>query len=111
MVEKTRSVPTVKLKLAAIRSLFRYLHADAVIEMDPAASVRAPKHSVALRDRALIGLMTYTLARVSAAVDMKVADVRMIRSRGDDCSADAVYCCNMLWRLVAARRASAQPAL
>ena len=113
MVEKTRSVPTVKLKLAAIRSLFRYLHAGSVIEMDPAASVRAPKHSVtigktavlegteaakildtltagieakpddviALRDRALIGLMTYTLARVSAAVGMKVGDVRMIGNR------------------------------
>lgn len=112
-VEKKRAVPTVKLKLAAIRSLFRYLKEGGVIDDDPAASVRAPKHSVrigktavldghdaarildtltasieskpddlvALRDRALIALMTFTLARVSAAVGMTVGNVRMIGNR------------------------------
>jgi site-specific recombinase XerD len=101
MVEKSRSVATIKLKLAAVRSLFSYLKEGGVIDEDPAASVRAPKMSanlgktpfvtgneaarvldaitgtkpVDLRDRALIALMTYTLARVSAAVGMTVRDV------------------------------------
>jgi site-specific recombinase XerD len=113
MVEQKRSVPTVKLKLSAIRSLFRYLKEGGIIDEDPAASVRAPKHSVtigktavlagneaarildtltstiennpgdlvALRDRALIALMTFTLARISAAVGMAVGDVKVIGNR------------------------------
>jgi site-specific recombinase XerD len=113
VVEQKRSVPTVKLKLSAIRSLFRYLKEGGVIDEDPAASVRAPKHSVtigktavlegneaarildtlttaieknpddlvALRDRALIALMTFTLARISAAVGMTVGDVKVIGNR------------------------------
>ena len=106
-IEKPRSVTTVKLKVAAIRSLFRWLKEGGIVETDPAASVRAPKHSVAigktpvlagteaalildkitleleqhpddlvaLRDRALIGIMTFTLARISAAIGMSVGDV------------------------------------
>ena len=108
VIEKKRSVPTIKLKLSAIRSLFRYLKEGGVLSEDPAASVRAPKHSVnigktvvldgceaakildtlsneiaakpgdlvALRDRALIALMTFTLARISAAVGMTVGSSR-----------------------------------
>jgi site-specific recombinase XerD len=107
VLEKPRSVTTVKLKMSAIRSLFRWLKEGGILAEDPAASVRAPKHSVqigktpvlagseaalildritlqleqkpddlvALRDRALIGVMTFTLARVSAAVGMTVGDV------------------------------------
>jgi site-specific recombinase XerD len=101
VVEKTRSAATIKLKIAAVRSLFSYLKEGGVLDDDPAASVRAPKMSVTggktpyvtgneaakvldsitgtkpvdLRDRALIALMTYTLARVSAAVGMTVRDV------------------------------------
>ena len=106
-IEKPRSVTTVKLKMSAIRSLFRWLKEGGILAEDPAASVRAPKHSVsigktpvlagaeaalildkitlelehkpddivALRDRALIGVMTFTLARISAAVGMTVGDV------------------------------------
>jgi site-specific recombinase XerD len=106
-IEKRRSVTTVKLKMSAIRSLFRWLKEGGILAEDPAASVRAPKHSVssgktpvltgseaalildkitldlenkpndlvALRDRALIGVMTFTLARISAAVGMTVSDV------------------------------------
>ena len=106
-IEKQRSIPTVKLKMSAIRSLFRWLKEGGILEADPAASVRAPKHStqigktpvlagseaalildkitleleqnpddiVALRDRALIGVMTFTLSRISAAVGMTVGDV------------------------------------
>lgn len=113
VVEKKRSVTTVKLKVSAIRSLFRWLKEGGLLDADPAASVRAPKHSVqvgktpvlagseaalildritleleqkpddivALRDRALIAVMTFTLARISAAVGMAVGDVFLQEKR------------------------------
>ena len=91
---------TVKQHLAAIRMLFDWLVVGQVVPFNPASSVRGPKHVVktgktpvltaaetrelldtidtgtlvGLRDRALIGLMVYSFARVSAAVAMKVAD-------------------------------------
>ena len=94
------SRPTVKLHLAAIRMLFDYLVTGHIVAVNPAASVRGPKHVVrkgktpvltaeearllldsidtntiaGLRDRALIGLMVYSFARVSAAVGMNVED-------------------------------------
>jgi len=37
--------------------------------------------TVGLRDRALIGLMVYTFARISAALGMKVEDVYRERRR------------------------------
>jgi integrase/recombinase XerD len=96
----TRSAPTVKQHLAAIRMLFDWLVVGQVVPMNPAASVRGPKHVVkkgktmvlsaeqarqlldsidtstviGLRDRALIGVMVYSFARVSAVVGMNVAD-------------------------------------
>lgn len=95
------SAPTVKQKLAALRHLFDWLVVGQVIAVNPAASVRGPKHSArkgrtpvlepaearklldsidvstpaGLRDRALIALMLYTFARVGAALGMKVSDV------------------------------------
>ena len=92
--------PTVKQHLAAIRMLFDWLVIGGILAMNPAAPVRGPKHSVrrgkttvlaadearalldsidvstvvGLRDRALIALMTYSFARVSAAVSMRVED-------------------------------------
>jgi site-specific recombinase XerD len=95
-----RSAPTVKLHLAAIRMLFDYLVTGHVLPINPAASVRGPRHVVkkgktpvltaeearkllnsideqsiaGLRDRALIGVMVYGFARVSAAVGMNVED-------------------------------------
>jgi integrase/recombinase XerD len=92
--------PTVKQHLAALRMLFDYLVVGQVLPMNPASSVRGPKHIVrkgktpvltakearelldsigltaivGLRDRALIGLMVYSFARVSAAVGMNVED-------------------------------------
>jgi site-specific recombinase XerD len=94
------SPPTVKLRLAALRMLFDYLVTGQVIPSNPAASVRGPKHVVkkgstpvlqadearqlldsidlasiiGLRDRALIGLMVYSFARVSATIGMNVED-------------------------------------
>lgn len=98
---KTHSAPTVKQRLAAIRHLFDWLVTGHVIATNPAHSVRGPSHRVrrgktpvldpgearalldsidvttpvGLRDRALIGLMVYSFARVGAATDMKVEDV------------------------------------
>jgi site-specific recombinase XerD len=92
--------PTVKLHLAAIRMLFDFLVTGQIVPVNPAASVRGPKHvakkgktpvltaaearvlldsidvsSIAgLRDRALVGLMVFSFARISAALGMNVQD-------------------------------------
>lgn len=94
------AAPTVKQHLAAINMLLDWLVTGQVLPMNPAASVRAPRYSikkgktpvltggearvlldsidishvVGLRDRALIALMAYSFARVSAAVQMRVGD-------------------------------------
>jgi integrase/recombinase XerC len=101
------SAPTVKQKLAALRHLFDWLVIGQVVPVNPAGSVRGPKHSArkgrtpilepaearklldridlttpgGLRDRALIGLMVYSFARISAALGMKVEDVYSERRR------------------------------
>jgi integrase/recombinase XerC len=98
---RERSAPTVKQRLAAIRHLFDWLVTGQIVPVNPAASVRGPSHSVkrgktpvldpsearalldsidvttpvGLRDRALIGLMVYSFARIGAALAMKVEDV------------------------------------
>ncbi len=95
-----KSAPTVKQALAAIRMLFDWLVVGQVLPTNPAASVRGPKHVVkrgktpvltaeqarqlldsidtrdlmGLRDRALIGVMVYSFARVSAVLGMRVDD-------------------------------------
>ncbi len=92
--------PSVKQHLAAIRMLFDFLVIGQIVPMNPASSVRGPKHVVkrgktpvlkadearqlldsintesivGLRDRAIIGLMCYTFARVSAMVHVRVED-------------------------------------
>lgn len=94
------SPPTVKQHLAAIRMLFDWLVTGQVVPNNPATSVRGPKHVVkrgktpvltadearklldsietstvvGLRDRAVIGVMVYSFARISATVSMKVDD-------------------------------------
>jgi site-specific recombinase XerD len=98
---RTKSAPTAKQHLAAIRMLFDHLVANGVLPLNPAHAVRGPKHvvkkgktpvlspaearelldgidvttPVGLRDRALIGLMVYSFARVGAALSMRVEDV------------------------------------
>jgi integrase/recombinase XerD len=105
---KTQSKPTVKLRLAALRMLFDWMVVGQVIPTNPAHAVRGPKHSQrrgktpvlqadeartlidsidvsplpGLRDRALIGLMVYTFARVGAATSMKVDDFFVQGRRG-----------------------------
>jgi len=95
------SAPTVKQQLAGVRHLFDWLVIGQVVPVNPAASVRGPRHVVrsgktavlepaearalldsidtstqaGLRDRALISLMVYSFARIGAAVGMKVEDV------------------------------------
>jgi len=92
--------PTVKQHLAALRMLFDWLVTGHVMETNPAHAVRGPKYVVkkgktpvltadearalldaipidtltGLRDRALIGVMVYTFARVNAVIGMKVED-------------------------------------
>lgn len=95
------SAPTVKQRLAAIRHLFDWLVVGQILPFNPASSVRGPAWSArsgrtpvleveearalldgidvtsqaGLRDRALIGLMIYSFARVGAALAMKREDV------------------------------------
>jgi len=99
--QQTHAAPTVKARLAAIRHLFDWLVTGQVMPVNPASSVRGPSHTVktgktpvlspeearalldsidattiaGLRDRALIGLMVFSFARVGAALGMKVEDV------------------------------------
>jgi len=99
-LQTIRSAPTVKQHLAAVRMLFDWLVIGQIVPMNPASSVRGPKYSikrgktpvlhadearklldsipidtlVGLRDRALIGVMCYTFARVSAVIHMRVED-------------------------------------
>ena len=94
------SVPTVKQHLAAIRVLCDWLVVQQVLPVNPAAAVRGPKHVVTkgstpvltpeetralldqidtgslvgLRDRALISVMVFSFARVSAVVGMQRQD-------------------------------------
>jgi site-specific recombinase XerD len=96
------SAPSVKQQLAAVRMLFDWLVIGQVVPMNPAAAVRGPKHVVKtgktpvldaaewrklidsiptetvrdLRDRALIATLTYSFARIMAALRMKVEDLR-----------------------------------
>ncbi|NCA91326.1 MAG: integrase, partial [Gammaproteobacteria bacterium] len=98
---RTRSAPTAKQHLAALRHLFDWLVTGQIVATNPAASVRGPSHVVkrgktpvldpaearhllesiaadtpaGLRDRALIALMVYSFARVGAALGMRVEDV------------------------------------
>jgi site-specific recombinase XerD len=94
------AAPSVKQRLAAIRHLFDWLVTGQVVPVNPAGSVRGPRHVVTsgqtpvldpaearalldsidvsthagLRDRALIGLMVYSFARIGAALGMTVED-------------------------------------
>ena len=101
------SPPSIKQHLAALRMLFDWLVLGQVLGSNPASVVRGPKYSakrgktpvlsseearellasieaasyIGRRDRALIGTMAYTFARVGAAVQVWVEDVYMQRRR------------------------------
>jgi integrase len=96
------SPPGVKQQLAAVRMLFDWLIIGQVVPMNPASAVRGPKYVVKtgktpvleaeewrrlinsiptdtvrdLRDRALIATLTYSFARITAALTMKLDDLR-----------------------------------
>ncbi len=98
--QHSSSLPTVKQHLAAIKMLFDWLVLGHIIHSNPASSVRGPKYVVkkgktpvlsadqaryllnsiqedsiiGLRDRALMSVMVYSFARVSAVIAMKVED-------------------------------------
>ena len=95
------AAPSINQHLAALRMLFDWLVVGQAIPANPASSVRRPGYSankgktpvmsadevrsllnaintstaIGLRDRALIGLMVYTFARVGAVLQMRVEDV------------------------------------
>ncbi len=97
---RSLSKPSVKQHLAALRMLFDHLVLGQILPMNPASSVRGPKHVVkrgktpvlapedarallesidtttvlGLRDRSLIGVMVYSFARIGAVTRMNVED-------------------------------------
>ncbi len=97
LLTREKSAPTAKQRLAAIRHVFDWLVVGQVVPVNPAASVRRPRHVMTvgrtpvldpaearalidsidvstpagLRDRALIGLMVYSFARIGAALISK----------------------------------------
>jgi site-specific recombinase XerD len=101
MQQQAHAAPTVKQRLAALRHLFDWLVTGQVMPVNPAYSVRGPSHMVkegktpvlaaeearalldsievttivGLRDRALIGIMVFSFARIGAVLGMKVEDV------------------------------------
>ena len=98
---KKFSIATQKQHMAAVRMLLDYLVTGGMLAHNPALSVRAPRQStvkgktptlsadeagellrsietdtlIGLRDRALIGMMVFTFARVSAACGVDLGDV------------------------------------
>jgi site-specific recombinase XerC len=92
----------VKQHLSPLRKCFDWLTAEGILSRNPAAHTKAPSHAVkvgstpvldaeearqvldsidtasvvGVRDRAIIGVMTYSFARVSAVTGMLVKDYR-----------------------------------
>jgi integrase/recombinase XerD len=98
----TVSIPTKKQHLAAIRKFFDRLVVRHVIILNPASSVRAERYQVVegktpeitvaqarkllaslsasdvvtCRDKAIIGVLIYTAARIGAVTKLRLADLR-----------------------------------
>jgi site-specific recombinase XerD len=101
-LQEKHGAPGVKQQLAAVRMMFNWLVTGQIVPTNPAAAVRGPTHVVKtgttpvldagewrklidsipieivrdLRDRALIATLTYSFARITAALRMKVEDLR-----------------------------------
>ncbi|MBI1814048.1 MAG: tyrosine-type recombinase/integrase [Deltaproteobacteria bacterium] len=99
-LQQTHAKPSVKQHLAAVRMLFDWLVTGQVMPVNPAHSVRGPRYVIkrgktpvltaeetrelldaidteslsGLRDRALIGVLVYSFARIGAALALKVDD-------------------------------------
>jgi site-specific recombinase XerD len=100
ILQRQAAPPTVKQHMAAIRMLFSWLTEKGVLAMNPAGKsrprdFRGPKAKrrhlpegevqklfnvietsthTGLRDRALLGVLAYTFARIGAVVNLKVED-------------------------------------
>ncbi len=100
---KDLSAPTVKQHLSALKMLFDFMVEKQCIAFNPAAGVKPPKHSykngktpkltqeqtrmffdsmdgtklIDYRDRALISVMLFSFARISATVGMRICDYRV----------------------------------
>ncbi|MBX3597551.1 MAG: site-specific integrase, partial [Rhizobiaceae bacterium] len=101
LVQRRHSVATTKLYLAALRTFFDWMCEQNLIPLNPARAVKSPKEVIAvgktsflepaetrmllaslqgeqpidLRDRALIGLMLFTFARIGAALRLNCDDL------------------------------------
>jgi site-specific recombinase XerD len=101
-LQENHGAPGVKQQLAAVRMMFNWLVTGQIVPMNPATAVRGPKHVVKtgttpvldgkewrkllnsiptetvrdLRDRALIATLTYSFARINAALSMTIEDLR-----------------------------------
>jgi integrase/recombinase XerD len=101
------SAATIKQHMAAIRMLFSWLTEKGILAMNPAREVKTPKfsrsegktpappheevqnlldsidvrHVVGLRDRALLGVMAYTFARIGAVVALTPQDYFQVGKR------------------------------
>src|SRR5271168_516813 len=99
-LQRQAAPPTVKQHMSAIRMLFSWLTEKGILAMNPAREVKTEKFSrtegktpafdtdqvqkvldkidtsneVGLRDRALLGTLAYTFARIGAVVNLKVED-------------------------------------
>src|ERR1700760_2654706 len=100
ILQRRAAPPTVKQHMAAIRMLFSWLTEKGVLAMNPPREVKTERFSrtegqppefvegevpqllnasdasrhTALRDRALLGTLAYTFARIGAVVNLKVQD-------------------------------------
>ena len=99
-LQRQAAPPTVKQHMAAIRMLFSWLTEKGVLAMNPAREVKTERFSrtegktpafvegevqkllntveifthTGLRDRALLGVLAYTFARIGSVVNPKVED-------------------------------------
>jgi integrase/recombinase XerD len=99
-LETELSKPSVKQHLAAIRMFFDFMVVGQIVPINPTSSVQGPRYVISegktpildaeetrlllnsidttkiggLRDRALIAVMAYTFARISAVVGLNVDD-------------------------------------
>jgi Phage integrase family len=98
---------TIKQHMAAIRMMFSWLTEKGILAMNPAREVKTPKfsrnegktpappaeevqklidsidlnHVVGLRDQAILGVLTYTFARIGAVVSLQVKDYFQVGKR------------------------------
>ena len=144
-LQENHGAAGVKQQLAAVRMMFNWLITGQIAPVNPAAAVRGPKLVVKtgktpvldgkewntlidgiptetvrdLRDRALIATLTYSFARITAALRMKVEDLRpkgaswqiLLHEKGGKAAHDAVSsrACRGAARLHRCRRHRRRP--